>query len=85
MSLRRWKNRHRALGRICWRAGAIGGLRTKGETNIDTGTSLHNTGPQLWRAPIVWSGLIVSASWAFGPLERYFLVLVADSPRRCAA
>ena len=37
------------------------------------------------RAPIVWSGLIVSASWAFGPLERYFLVLVADSPRRCAA
>ncbi len=38
-----------------------------------------------WRAPIVWSGLIVSASWAFGPLERYFLVLVADSPRRCAA
>ena len=42
-------------------------------------------GTGRWRAPIVWSGLIVSASWAFGPLERYFLVLVADSPRRCAA
>jgi hypothetical protein len=29
-----------------------------------------------WRAPIGWSGLIVSASWAAGLLERCFLARV---------
>lgn len=38
-----------------------------------------------WRAPIGWSGLIVSASWASGPSERCFPVPVDDSPMRCAA
>ena len=38
-----------------------------------------------WRAPIGWSGLIVSALSASGPLERRSLVRVADTPERYAA
>ena len=38
-----------------------------------------------WRAPIGWSDLIVSASWASGPLERCFPARVVDSPMHCAA
>jgi len=38
-----------------------------------------------WRAPIGWSGLIVSASWASGPSGLWFPARVVDSPMRCAA
>ena len=38
-----------------------------------------------WRAPIVWSSLIVSASSASGPSERCFLARVGDSLMRCGA
>ena len=38
-----------------------------------------------WRAPIGWSGLIVSASLVSGPSARCFWVLADDSPKRCAA
>jgi len=38
-----------------------------------------------WSAPIGWSGLIVSASLAAGPMERSFLARVGDSLMRCAA
>ena len=38
-----------------------------------------------WHAPIGWSGLIVSASWASGPPERCFLGQAGGSPERCAA
>ena len=39
----------------------------------------------LWSAPIEWSGLIVSAWSAFGPLERRSLVRAGGSPAHCAA
>jgi hypothetical protein len=39
----------------------------------------------LWRAPIGWSNLNVSALSAFGPSERYFLVQADDSPMNCVA
>ena len=42
-------------------------------------------GLQDWRAPIVWSSLIVSASSASGPSERCFLARVGDSLMRCGA
>lgn len=38
-----------------------------------------------WRAPIGWSGLIVSASWASGPSARWFPAQADGSPMRCAA
>jgi hypothetical protein len=38
-----------------------------------------------WRAPIGWSGLKVSASWASGLSGRCFPALVGDIPMRCAA
>ena len=38
-----------------------------------------------WRAPIGWSGLIVSASLVSGPLERCFRARVGGSPERYAA
>ena len=38
-----------------------------------------------WRAPIGWSGLIVSASSAFGPSERCFPARADDIPKRYAA
>ena len=38
-----------------------------------------------WRAPIGWSGLIVSASWASGPSGRCFGAQAGDTPRHCAA
>ena len=37
-----------------------------------------------WCAPIGWSGLIVSASWALGPLARCFPARVGGIPARCA-
>uniref|UniRef100_UPI0040402693 TniQ family protein n=1 Tax=Thioclava sp. GXIMD2076 TaxID=3131931 RepID=UPI0040402693 len=37
-----------------------------------------------WSAPLEWSGLKVSASWAFGLLARCFLVLVGDIPKSYA-
>jgi hypothetical protein len=40
----------------------------------------HREAVANWRAPIGWSGLIVSASWAFGPSERRFPVQADDSP-----
>ena len=40
---------------------------------------------QLWRAPIGWFGLNVSALSAFGPSERCFPVQADDSPMNCAA
>ena len=39
----------------------------------------------LWCAPIGWSGLIVSASWASGPLGRCFPAQAVDSRGRCVA
>ena len=42
------------------------------------------TGQLVWRAPIGWSNLIVSALWAFGPLELCFRVPVVGNPMRCA-
>lgn len=39
----------------------------------------------MWSAPIGWSGLIVSASLASGPLARCFRVRADDSPTSCAA
>ena len=39
----------------------------------------------VWRAPIGWSGLIVSASLVSGPLERCFRARVGGSPERYAA
>ena len=39
----------------------------------------------LWCAPIWWSGLIVIASLASGPLERCFRAQADDSPKHCAA
>ncbi|GGY57194.1 DUF4344 domain-containing metallopeptidase [Parvularcula lutaonensis] len=41
--------------------------------------------PLIWHAPIGWSGLIVSALSASGPLERRSPVRVADIPERYAA
>ena len=38
-----------------------------------------------WHAPIGWSGLIVSASSASGPLARCFRARADDSPMSCAA
>jgi hypothetical protein len=38
-----------------------------------------------WHAPSGWSGLIVSASWASGPLERCFPAQAGDIPVSCAA
>ena len=38
-----------------------------------------------WRAPIGWSGLIVSALWASGLSGRCFPAQVDDIPMRCAA
>ena len=38
-----------------------------------------------WRAPIGWSGLIVSASWAFGPLAGCFSAQAGGIPTHCAA
>jgi hypothetical protein len=43
------------------------------------------TGNDSWTAPIEWSGLIVSAWSASGPLERSFRVLVVGSPGHCVA
>jgi len=40
---------------------------------------------EAWCAPIGWSGLIVSASWASGPLERCFPAQAVDSRGRCVA
>ncbi len=37
-----------------------------------------------WSAPLEWSSLKVSASWAFGLLARCFLVLVGDIPKSYA-
>ena len=39
----------------------------------------------VWTAPIEWSGLIVSASSVFGPLERMFLVPAGGISASCAA
>jgi hypothetical protein len=39
----------------------------------------------IWSAPTEWSGLIVSAWSASGPLARNFLGLVDGSPEHCAA
>ena len=39
----------------------------------------------VWSAPIGWSGLIVSASWASGPLGRCFPARADDSPMNYAA
>ena len=36
-----------------------------------------------WRAPIGWSGLIVSALSASGPSERCFRAQAGDTPMRC--
>ena len=45
-----------------------------------------DNGPEFaWRAPIGWSGLIVSALWASGPFERCFRERVDGSPTSCAA
>ena len=38
-----------------------------------------------WRAPIGWSGLIVSASLVSGPSARCFPARAGGSPKRCAA
>ena len=38
-----------------------------------------------WRAPIRWSGLIVSASWASGPSGQCFPARAGGSPERYAA
>jgi hypothetical protein len=40
---------------------------------------------ESWSAPTEWSGLIVSAWSASGPLARNFLGLVDGSPEHCAA
>ena len=39
-------------------------------TNIDSAIKIEQSNPKLWRAPIGWTGAIISASWAFGPLGR---------------
>ena len=44
-----------------------------------------NTTMNVWRAPIGWSVVIVSASLVSGPLERCFPALAVDIPVRCAA
>jgi transposase len=41
--------------------------------------------PVKWRAPIGWSGLIVSAWWASGPLARCFWAQADGSPMSYAA
>ena len=43
------------------------------------------TDEEWWRAPIGWSGLIVSASSVSGPLARCFPARADDSPRSCGA
>ncbi|MCY0146813.1 hypothetical protein OEG84_03550 [Hoeflea sp. G2-23] len=42
-------------------------------------------GGKHWRAPIRWSGLIVSASWASGPSGQCFPARAGGSPERYAA
>jgi CRISPR-associated endonuclease/helicase Cas3 len=49
------------------------------------GDTLEGNAAYPWRAPIGWSGLIVSAWSACGPLVRCFLARAAGIPRRCAA
>ena len=59
------------------------------KVEVDTGQRGGVTTEQAekmkWRAPIRWSGLNVSASWASGLSGQCFLALAADIPMRCAA
>ena len=45
----------------------------------------YQTHPLRRRAPIGWSGLIASASYASGPLERCILGKEGNTPTRYAA
>lgn len=51
-------------------------------STISLSRAVNSPSPKLWkcRAPIGWSGLIVSASLASGPLERCFPARADDTP-----
>ena len=60
-------------------------LRNTGAKNLTCVSNNAGIEGERWRAPIVWSSLIVSASLASGPSERCFLARVGDSLMRCGA
>ena len=55
------------------------------EQGVAVGARSRTTAALSWPAPIGWSGLIVSASWASGPFARWFLAQADDSPKSYAA
>ncbi|WP_290558157.1 site-specific integrase [Aestuariivita sp.] len=62
------------------------GLRFRAAFSVAYGGGLGASEvTHLWRAPMGWCGLIVSASWALGPWERHFPARAGGSPMRCAA
>lgn len=66
------------------RVALISGLPRK-QVAADFGVGFSTLSRWIWHAPIGWSGLIVSALSASGPLERRSPVRVADIPERYAA
>ncbi len=64
----------------------LGPLKNEIEaTDTNTVTQITNQIIHGWRAPIRWSGLIVSASWASGPSGQCFPARAGGSPERYAA